>query len=123
MSQTQLLNLEDRDGVTARELAKAYHVSPSTIWRLKLARKIPYFQPGGTGGVVRFPPNAFELLQSSDSSTKIENETNATDINTGEPIVQKKPDRLAGPQPKWIKQKTSLRSSVDAQGVVIKNQS
>lgn len=46
--------------ITAEQLAAKYGLSLATIWRLKRDRKIPFYQPGGPHGAVRFPDDAIE---------------------------------------------------------------
>ena len=77
----------ERDCLSARELSDRTGVSLPTIWRLKSAGKIPFFQPGGKGTVVRFPADAFEqgAAQSCAPSSHERNQ-----------------DRLSGPRPAWM---------------------
>ena len=103
--------------LTASELAAATNSSVTTIWRLKQAGKIRFYQPGGKGHLVKFPPDAFE--QRSD-----------TQICAGDDAEQQNPEhvhdvlamesqrrngdlsstnskgmrpRLSGPTPKWMR--------------------
>ena len=50
----------DKAFLTASELSAQSGLSPSTIYRLKTAGKLPYYQPAGRGGAVLFPPDAIE---------------------------------------------------------------
>jgi hypothetical protein len=48
------------DYVDAAELSRRTGLSVPTIFRLKLAGKIPFFQPGGKDHRVLFPADAIE---------------------------------------------------------------
>jgi len=80
--------------LSAAELSRRSNLSLSTINRLRAAGKIPFYQPGGKGSRVLFPSDAIE--QSSNSETiKLHNER-------VEPTTTIRPEKLAGPQPKWM---------------------
>ena len=75
---------------TAEQLSQQSGFSLATIHRLKKAGKIPYFQPGGKGARLLFPPDAIEQAQQPyhcPNSTPAEGDI---------------PQRLAGPQPAWM---------------------
>jgi excisionase family DNA binding protein len=82
--------------LTREELSARTGLSVSTIHRLKRAHLIPFYQPGGKGSRVLFPPNAIEVA----------NRANPDDISTvsqeatvpSEPVL---PKRLPGPRPRW----------------------
>ena len=71
--------------LTTEELAERYVVSASTIRRLQRRGLIPFFQPGGPGSALRFPPDA---LERSTSSSPV-------------PAAPSPPASLPGPKPKW----------------------
>lgn len=77
--------------LTVDELAAKSGLSTSTIWRLKLAGKIPFYQPAGRGGRVVFPADAIEA---SDSATTLGDQSRDDTHST---LM-----RLPGPQPKWM---------------------
>lgn len=104
-----------RDGITASELARAYQVAVSTIWRLKRTGRIPFFQPGGKRGIVRFPPNAFEFGYAKagrDESVLAASEPNVT-ADDSEPGEQS--NHLSGPRPQWMKQVRVTRQLTGSQ--------
>ena len=72
------------------ELVARTGLSEATIWRLKRAGKIPFFQPGGKGGRVKFPADAIEVPGQGIQPTRSE----STDSESTE--------RLPGPLPKWM---------------------
>jgi hypothetical protein len=111
---------DKRTYLTAEELASAADVSTATIWRLKRDGKIPFFQPGGAGHLVKFPPDALE--QRSDKqhgaggdaeslnpklahNTKdaLEPEGNQLSGNLHSTDCTGKQSRLSGPTPKWMR--------------------
>ncbi|MCA9032794.1 MAG: helix-turn-helix domain-containing protein, partial [Planctomycetaceae bacterium] len=53
--------------LTAKELAETLGCSVSTVYRLKLAGRLPFVQPGGKGHMVRFDQNCLNR-QSDDSA-------------------------------------------------------
>ncbi len=73
------------------ELVAITGLSEATIWRLKRAGKIPFFQPGGKGGRVKFPANAIELASRPETPSPVRDD-NENALS----------DRLPGPQPKWM---------------------
>lgn len=73
--------------LTADALAMAYKVHPSTIYRLKLQGRLPFFQPGGKHYFVRFPET---LLETPIESTVSSVHGNATQKDT-----------IPGRKPKW----------------------
>lgn len=79
--------------LTRHELARRTRLSPATIQRLKDAGCIPFYQPGGKGGRVLFPPDAIERAQGAADD--------GGENGSGH--------RLAGPRPAW-QRKGSFRS-------------
>lgn len=81
------------------ELVVRTGLSEATIWRLKRAGKIPFYQPAGKNGRVKFPANALELAEQPERSTP------------QAPAEENQPERLPGPQPTWMSpgQHTSKR--------------
>jgi predicted DNA-binding transcriptional regulator AlpA len=76
------------------ELVERSGLSEATIWRLKNAEKIPFYQPGGKGSRVTFPPDALERnysAQNPDEPSGNEPSSSST-INTG-------------PKPDWMKKR------------------
>ena len=65
-------------------------LSEATIWRLKRTGKIPFYQPGGKGGRVKFPVDAIEV-----AGLRIPREAPADEDFAS-------PKRLPGPRPKWM---------------------
>jgi hypothetical protein len=51
---------ENSQLLTIEELSRKSRLSIATIHRLRRAGKIPFFQPAGKGGVLRFPADAIE---------------------------------------------------------------
>ena len=82
--------LPDRSYLTKRELCQRTGLSAPTIHRYKRAGKIPFFQPGGKGARVLFPPDAIEAAQTQ------------TNLERAEPPsgIEARRSR-PGPQPKW----------------------
>lgn len=78
--------------LTATELAEALGVSPSTVYRLKQAGRLPCFQPGGKHHFIRFPES---LLQTVTEATP--------DSTTGKSMTHK---AISGPTPKWLAENT-----------------
>jgi hypothetical protein len=81
--------------LTAVQLAATAGVSESTIWRLKKAGKIPFFQPGGEDCLVKFPPDAFEQQRALKTPTAED-----TDQKSHQQINADK-NHLPGRRPTW----------------------
>jgi hypothetical protein len=77
--------------LTIEELSSKAKLSIATIHRLKRAGKIPYFQPAGKGGALRFPADAIEQACSSSAVSP-------------DAATDGAPRRLSGPVPNWRKQ-------------------
>lgn len=73
------------------ELVALTGLSEATVWRLKRAGKIPFYQPGGRGGRVKFPVDAIEVAA---QETQPEPPSAVDDSGS--------PERLPGPIPKWM---------------------
>jgi len=82
----------------ADALAARTGLSLSTIHRLKRHGKIRFYQPGGKGTRILFPPNAIEQIKESA-------EVGPEDILVGAPMPIQK--GLSGPRPTWMKSKTN----------------
>ena len=112
---------DKRNYLTAEELATAADVSTATIWRLKRDGKIPFFQPGGAGHLVKFPPDALEQRadkqsgaggdagstdreQAQNTKDALMHEGKGTNGNLGGADARDKQPRLSGPRPKWMRQ-------------------
>lgn len=74
--------------LTVDELSDSTGASPATIWRLKKAGRIPFYQPGGKGHKVFFPSDALEQAGNYASP----------DGHAGRTSAQ-----LGGPMPAWMK--------------------
>lgn len=73
------------------ELVAHTGLSEATIWRLKRAGRIPFFQPAGKGGRVKFPEDAIESagLTAVRSAPRVVDDPHPS-------------ERLPGPLPKWM---------------------
>ena len=76
--------------VTRQQLLARTGLSPATLQRYKAAGRIPYFQPGGRGARVLFPPDAIEIARTFQVLTQPDTPPPAA-------IPRKRP----GPPPKW----------------------
>jgi excisionase family DNA binding protein len=76
--------------LTLAELCQQTRLSPATIHRLKRRGVIPFVQPGGRGGHLRFPADVVVQLIQLPTTTTSNDSTGAT---------TRKP--LSGPPPKW----------------------
>jgi len=83
--------------LTRCELAARSRLSPTTIQRYKLKGLIPFYQPGGKGARVLFPPDAIEAATSAAAS-----ETS----NDGEQVVNPELPgvckSMPGRRPRWM---------------------
>ena len=84
---------DDQLPLTIKELSQRSRRSVSTLNRLKKAGLIPYFQPGGKGTLVTFPPDAIERACAA----------TAADQAVLAAQVPASPKKLSGPSPKWLK--------------------
>ena len=82
---------DGRPYLNINELVAHTGLSTATIWRLKRAGKIPFYQPGGKGTLVKFPVNAIELAGHSHGPR-------ASDSN----VETASTKQLSGPRPKWM---------------------
>jgi hypothetical protein len=76
--------------VTIDELSRRSGVSTATLHRLKNAGQIPFFQPGGKGARLLFPPDALER-----AVQRVEGHDLVS-------IPDNVPQRLAGRRPVWM---------------------
>ena len=80
--------------LTKRQLAQRTGLSESTIQRLKDDHKLPFFQPGGKGARVVYPPNAVEAVAGHLSAVSSPNASiDKSDHGSTTPIP--------GPKPRW----------------------
>lgn len=91
--------------LSKKQLAAHTGLSASTIQRHKDAGKIPFFQPGGSGGKLLFPIGVIEAARSlarrdqygiASASSGIN--TNQTGPTAGHTAAG---DKLSGPRPRW----------------------
>jgi excisionase family DNA binding protein len=75
------------DYIDIVELSVRTGLSKSTLWRLKRAGRIPFYQPGGETCAVLFPPDA------------IEQATRPAASDHGHDHGSK---QLSGPRPAWM---------------------
>jgi hypothetical protein len=82
--------------LTREQLSERSGLSASTIHRYKRDGKIPFFQPGGGGAKVLYPPSAIEcaLSQSRQELLVAQDQSNTA----GNGVTLK---RLPGPRPRW----------------------
>jgi len=73
--------------LTAKELAAKLGCSVSTVYRLKLAGRLEYAQPGGKGHMVRFDEDCLNL------------KSNGSELPESD---QAKEHTHSGPKPKWL---------------------
>ena len=73
------------------ELCLRTGLSKSTIHRLKKSGMVRFYQPGGKGGRVLFPPDAIEQVTSGEQPTADPDQDTFTSKS-----------KLSGPQPKWM---------------------
>jgi hypothetical protein len=85
--------------LTKAELARRSGLSPGTIQRYKDKELIPFFQPGGKGGRLLFPPNALEA-----AVARAHQDESARTDRTGQDyqaIPTAGQRKLPGPRPRW----------------------
>lgn len=73
--------------LTIQDLSAKTGFSVTQLRRLVRAQKIPFYQPGGKGGKLLFPPDAIERCASEDSR----------------PVPDDEPQKpLSGRRPRWM---------------------
>lgn len=77
--------------ISLKELCRRSGFSSASIHRWKDKGLIPFFQPGGKRGHLRFPPDALERMR----------ETAAIESSNGSPTAARNISKLSGPIPKW----------------------
>jgi len=92
--------------LTKLELSERTGLSPSTIQRLKAAGKIPFFQPAGKRGAIRFPRGAIESALKGHSAVLTNDAPivggNIAGAATAFPHTKAPVRCLPGPQPRWM---------------------
>ena len=93
---------EQKQLLTIAELSQQSGVSVSTLGRLRRDRKIPFFQPGGRGTALRFPPNALEQA-----------------CGSADPPAATSPPtkKLSGRRPAWMDQKHETQTKENSNGM------
>ena len=94
------------DYVDAQQLASATGLSVATIWRLKRAGKIPFYQPGGEHHFVLFPCDANEHVNDHQTTAAAGQKVMDTELKGVAPaplINVAERQHLSGPQPKWMR--------------------
>lgn len=81
---------DEQPPLTIKELAQRSRRSISTLNRLKKKGLIPFYQPGGKGTLVTFPPDAIERACATTAANQ--------SVSAATPMTPKK---LSGPMPKW----------------------
>jgi hypothetical protein len=84
--------------LTRSELAAKSGLSTSTIHRYKLRWVIPFYQPGGKGARVLFPPDAIEAATSAANS-----ELANTEEQIDSPELPHRAEPMPGRRPLWMK--------------------
>jgi excisionase family DNA binding protein len=84
-----------KEYLNASEFSARTGMSKSTIWRLKLAGKLPFYQPGGRNSLVLFPRDALELAATETAQSEPTEAISTTSKNKEKP--------LPGPRPDWMK--------------------
>jgi excisionase family DNA binding protein len=89
--------------LTVKELCAKCRLSPASVYRLTRQRKIPFFQPAGKGGALRFPPDA------------IERATEATPQSNQPPDAHSNATKrhLSGRPPAWMQDANSQNAKMD----------
>jgi len=89
MMEFAMANQREQDSphlLTVKELSVRTRLSLATIHRLKRQGKIPYYQPGGKGYSLRFPPDAVQI-----ATRQFE-----------QPPERSHDGHLSGPRPAWM---------------------
>jgi excisionase family DNA binding protein len=89
--------------LTKKELAARTGLSPTTIQRYKKDRKLPFYQPGGEGAKLLFPPNAVEaaLRQLQQEQEAVTSSASTARNGASESGRTTAVGRLSGPRPRW----------------------
>lgn len=86
---------------TVDELAAHFKVSARTIYRWKTNGALPFVQPVGPGGALRFGPEAL-TAGSTPAASSPEREPTSADPPPATLRAPQKATRLAGRQPRWM---------------------
>jgi hypothetical protein len=82
--------------LSRRQLANQSGLSEATIQRLKAAKRIPFYQPGGAGTRVVFPPNAIEIACAEEQKNSPPQTRSVNSADQGS-VARRRP----GPSPRW----------------------
>lgn len=83
--------------VTSGELISRTKISLSTLHRYVKQGRLPYFQPGGKGAKLLFPPNAVEIAATAmGGAAHRDAPTSAEATSTSAALT-----KLPGPRPRW----------------------
>lgn len=86
---------------TVEELAAHFKVSARTIYRWKATGALPFVQPVGPGGALRFCHEAL-TAGSTAAANSSEREPTSADPPPAVPRAPRNVTRLAGRQPRWM---------------------
>lgn len=95
-----MLSSQD-DYLNLAEVSARIKLSESTIRRYVRKGRIPYLQPGGEGGRLRFPPDCLERLND------LTNNEATTALGSSPKLKNKRKRPLSGRRPKWQTASTS----------------
>jgi hypothetical protein len=86
-----------RQYLTLKELCQKSRFSPATIHRLKARGLIPFLQPAGPRGHLRFPLDALDACRQ-----KLNGGEEAMRSESEPPKKSGQPKKLTGRRPKWM---------------------
>lgn len=91
--------------LSKRELVKRSGLSAATVQRYVRAGKIPFYQPGGRGAKLLFPPNAIEAaVRQSTADPQAATGVTVVGVYAGPATAQSTRGSgvLPGPRPRWL---------------------